>query len=1765
MAANVNKEERLLDYLKRTTTELRETRQRLAETQQRAGEPVAIVGMACRFPGGVADPDQLWQLLESGTDAVSAFPTDRGWDVDTLYDPDPAATGKCYTRYGGFLHEAADFEPDFFGISPREALAMDPQQRLLLETSWEAMEDAGIVPNTLRGSRTAVFAGVMYNDYATRVGAVDDDLDGYLSNGSAASIASGRVAYLFGFEGPAVTIDTACSSSLVGIHLAANALRNGECTLALAGGVTVMSTPETFVDFSRQRGLAPDGRCKPFSADADGTGWGEGAALVLLERLSDARRNGRRVLAVIRGSAVNSDGASSTLTAPNGPSQQRVIRAALDNAGLNSADIDVVEAHGTGTALGDPIEARALIAIYGQERAEPVWVGSIKSNLGHTQAAAGVAGVLKVVLAMRHGRVPKTLHAQVPSDRVDWDSGAVRLAADPVAWPETGRPRRAAVSSFGLSGTNAHVILEEAPEPVDGVIECRQPIVPWLLSGRTAAAVTEQVRRLREWVAARPDCDVDAVGYSLAVTRTRWPVRVMAVGADIGELLAGLEAAVPVSATAGKTVFMFTGQGSQRLGMGMDLYAAYPVYARTFDDVCALVDGDLERPLREVVTAGGDLLHRADYAQVALFAVEVALFRLLESWGVRPDMVLGHSIGELVAAHVAGVLSLADAAALVVARGGLMRSLPLGGAMCAIRAAERDVVPLLTAEVDIAAVNGPRAVVISGAPEAVESVARQFAKAQPLTVSHAFHSPSMEPMLAEFAKIAGRLTYHAPVIPVVSTVTGALATGQQLGTAEHWVHNVRRTVMFDAAIHAAVSAGAGTLLEVGPDTVLATLAADCVPEQVATIATMRRDHGEPRGLVTALAALDTRGRAVDWPAFFAGHTGSGVPLPTYSFQRQRFWLESAQAGAGAGELGQVPSGHPMLGALIELPEPDGVVLTGRLSRETHSWLSDHDVLGSVILPGTAFLELALQAGRRTGCAVVEELALQTPLIVPPTAAVDVRLVVGAGAAGRRSLVVSSRPAGNSDAPWTRHAAGTLSGSRPVDEADPVRDAELAQWPPRDAEPIELGDLYARLAHSGYHYGETFRGLREVWRRGDELFAMAALPAPARPSAGRFGLHPALLDAALHANLLELDGGPAVLPFVWGGVELSATGAREVRIRISRTGTDTVAVAVADGSGVPVASIATLAARPVTAGGLATVTRDSLFHPEWVLCDAPVQATGEVTVFTVPRIAGPATAGARAALAATRTWLRERLVQSSGPRLAVVVEHGELTHEPVAGLVRAVEAEHPRRVLLIRVQRRADPALALGCEEPEIVVGATESGAPEFRVPRLVRPAQVLDAVESVWDPTRYVVVTGGTGGLGAVIAAHLVRSHGVTRLLLISRRGLDAPGAHALVAELAGLGAEVAVEACDAADRDQLAGVLARYELGAVVHCAAVVDNGMFASLDEMRWERVLQPKIDAAWHLHELTADAGLTAFVLFSSVAGRLVGAGQSNYAAANAFLDALAERRRTAGLPAVSIGWGMWDGVGGMSRDLLAADVDRMKRLGLPPISPSDCLALFDAAVTAPAPVVYAIRVDSSAVRARPGGVPAILSALVRPVVPGAAAAKPAVTAHMWRARLAALAPAERYRMLLEIVSSAVADVLGYQSGAQVDPTRALNEMGLDSLAAVDLRNALGAATGLELPATLVYDHPEPADIVAYLVERLMPGPQDQARALVAEIDRLEQALSGLEDGEAVYAAVAARLDAFIRTWHDRTGPVVPDDLESVTDEELYARLDNNLGVQ
>jgi acyl transferase domain-containing protein/acyl carrier protein len=1689
-------EDKLRYFLKKVTAELHETRRQLAA----AREPIAVIGMGCRFPGGADTPAALWELLAEGRDVITEPPEDRGWDAP-VFNPD----GSTEPRLGGFLTGAADFDPAFFGISPREAVVTDPQQRLLLTVAWEALERAGLDPIALRGSRTGVFTGSNGLDYA-HLAARTPGAVNYMYTANSASALSGRVSYLLGLEGPALTVDTACSSSLVAIHLAAQALRQGECEVALAGGASVMATPHVFLGMGRQGGLSPDGRCHAFARSAGGTSWGEGVGVLVLERLSDAQRHGHPILAVIRGSAVNQDGASNGFTAPNGPSQQRVIRAALANAGLTAAEVDAVEAHGTATSLGDPIEAEALLATYGQDRTgEPLWLGSIKSNLAHTQAAAGAAGVMKMVLAIQQGLLPRTLHVDAPTPAVDWESGAVELLTEARPWPETGKPRRAGVSSFGVSGTNAHVIVEQAPPPETPEPRPASPgVLAWPISARNAEALRGQARNLLSCV----DEDALDVGYSLATTRSGQAHRAVVLGSTPDELRAGLVAldagspnprVITGSARSGHLAFLFTGQGAQRPGMGAELYETHPVFAAAWDAVAQEFDLDLR-------AVEADQLDQTQFAQPALFALEVALFRLLESWGVRPDYLLGHSIGEIAAAHLAGVLSLSDACTLVAARGRLMQALPAGGAMLAVQASEDEILPLLTGDVVLAAINGPRSVVVSGSADAVAAIedALRDRKTKRLRVSHAFHSHLMEPMLTEFEQVARGLSYAPPVIPVISNLTGEPA-GERLCDPAYWVAQVRDTVRFHDGLRWLAERDVTRFVELGPDGVLAAMAHETLAGNGVCVPVLREGRPEPQTLLAAVSSLHVNGVSLDWHAILAG--GRRIDLPTYAFQNERYWVDVAALADGVpGEpasLGLGATGHPILAAVVPNPESDGVVLTGRLSVTSHPWLAGNDVLGKAVLPATGLLELAIRAGDEVGCAAVEEMTILAPLVLPEDTAVQLQVMVGAEEDGRRSVRIHSRSA---DLPWTLHAEGVL---RPV-TAPP--DEEAGEWPPADAAELDVSDAYAVLAEAGFRYGPECRGLRAVWTRDGEAFAEIAVPDDAP-------VH-SLMDATTHlAMLISLRKDPAAgkvfQPTVFADVALHAVGTRVLRVRMSHPTPEVLTVSAVDENGRPVLSVGRLLGQPLTAAQVVAGGDDVLYRVEWRSIPQPISmeipdpvawddvpANGPVPEVVVLECVTPdgqdgpeavrsvlyrALDAVRACVADARFATSKLVVVT---RNAVAVTHEstvDVVQAPVWGLVRAAQAENPGRFVLLDLDELDElswflpPAVTSG--EPELAVRALE-----LRVPRMTRADTPAPA--ATLDPDGTVLITGGTGGLGGLVARRLVTDHGVRHLLLASRRGDQAPGTAELRAELTELGASVTVAACDVGDREALSNLLAsvpaEHPLTGVVHAAGVAAPGMLSALPPERWEPVLRAKADSAWHLHELTLGMDLQAFVLFSSAGGLVLTAGHANYAAANVFLDGLAQRRRAEGLAATSIAYGVWAGAGA-GQWLTDVQTQRMRRQGLPALSEEDGLRSFDAALYGTDAQLVSLRVDVAALRSRTDWTPPLLRGLVPP-----ARVRLTVDADALTERLAGLSDAaDRRQVLADLVADVLAAVLGHESSASIETDRNFGELGVDSLTAAELRNHLADVTGLTLPVTLVFDYPNTEAVAAFLDAELVPA--------------------------------------------------------------------------
>ncbi|KIQ67246.1 polyketide synthase [Kitasatospora griseola] len=1506
-------------------------------------DPVVIVGMGCRYPGGVGSPDELWELVSAGVDAVSALPDDRGWDTAGRYDPAPGTPGRYYQREAGSLAGAAEFDAEFFGISPREALAMDPQQRLLLETTWEALERAGIDPSTLRRTPTGVYVGAMTMDYGPSLEQGADE-GGHLLTGNTGSVASGRLAYTLGLEGAAVTVDTACSSSLVALHLAVGALRSGECSLALAGGATVMSTVGMLVEFSRQGGLAPDGRCKAFAAAADGFGLAEGVGMLLLERLSDARRNGHPVLAVIRGSAVNQDGASNGLTAPNGPSQQRVIRAALADAGLTASEVDVVEAHGTGTRLGDPIEAQALLATYGQDRPadRPVWIGSLKSNIGHAQAAAGVAGVIKSVLAMRHGVMPRTLHVDGPTPEVDWSAGAGRLLTEAREWDDTGRPRRVGVSAFGISGTNAHMILESVPaEAVEAAP--RTGTVVWPVSARSAEALRAQAEALAARVAAEPGLDVADVGHSLAVGRASFEHRAVVVGGDRGELLDGVQALAQGAAVSGgglvsgRVVLVFPGQGSQWVGMATELLSGSEVFAARMADCERALAPYTDWSLVEALGSEA-LLARVDVVQPVLWAVMVSLAEVWRSFGVVPDAVVGHSQGEVAAACVAGGLSLEDGARVVALRSRAVGSLAGRGGMASVPLPVDVVRERISDRLSVAAVNGPSSTVVSGDADAVrefvDALVEEGVRARLIEVDYASHSAHVEEVRERLLADLDGIVPLSGAVPFYSSVTGGLLETKALD-AEYWYRNLRETVEFEQATGALLAAGHRVFIESSPHPVLSVAVGESVEAagvDVAVLGTLRRGEGGPAQVLRAVGRGWERGLRVDWSTAFPG--ARRVELPTYPFQRTRYWLTA----------------------------PAAVPVAPAEDRWDDLELQDPARLAELLGVGRAALDEVLPA-----------------------------------LATWRTVRNRERKADS----WRYHVAWAPLSVTP---ADGLPGRWLALRP-------EGGDAAAVLDALGEAGADLLPCVvADPGATREQLAALLTETAGEQPIAGVLSL--LSWEERPHPEHPDLPGGPAL----------------------------TLALAQALEDGGIQARLWTLTKGTAVLGG--------------------AERPGHV--------------GQAASAALGRTLALEHPQRSGG----------------LVDLPEVLDARAARRLCAVLAGAAAD--------EEQVAVRSTGVHGRRLRPAPAVPPKDRAGGPDARWRGT--VLVTGGTGGVGSHTARWLA-GQGAERLLLVSRRGADAPGTDELRAELTALGAEVAFAACDVADPAALAALVAdipaRYPLSAVVHAAGVLDDGVLDALDPARFAVVLRAKLTAARNLHEATAGLDLAAFVVFSSVMGVVGNAGQGNYAAANAAVDALVAARRAAGLPGTSVAWGAWAG-----RGMLADEVaGRLRDFGLPVMEPETAVTAIGRALEADDTLVVVADVDWKRFTAGIG----LRSAALLDGMPDPAAARPAPdtaappaaregdgAADTLRQRIAVLPRHEdRVGTLTELVRTHAATVLRHPGVDTVQPGKAFSALGFDSLMAVELRNRLAAATGLALPATVLFDHPTPSALAARLLAELDPA--------------------------------------------------------------------------
>ncbi|MFD3888001.1 type I polyketide synthase [Streptomyces microflavus] len=1771
-------------------------------------DPVVIVSMACRLPDGIDTPEAFWDLLADGREASSPFPRRwDGWDLGTIEEAERAATGRRFERKGGFVRDVEDFDAAFFGLSPREALSLDPQQRLVLEVVWEAIERAHLRTASLEGSNTGVYIGAMSSDYDVARRWDVGSSDGYKITGNGSSLISGRVSYTLGLSGPALTIDTACSSSLVALRLACEALRSGECDLALAGGVTVMSTPQIFVEFSRLNGLAADGRCKSFADDADGTSWAEGCGVLVLKRLSDARRDGDRVLAVVRGTAMNQDGRSQGLTAPNGLAQQRVVRSALADGGLTPADIDAVEAHATGTVLGDPIEAGALAAVF-SGRVRPLHLGSAKSNIGHAQAASGVIGVIKMVLALQHEWLPRTLHAEKPNTRIDWTGGELELLRQPRRWPRTRRVRRAGISSFGISGTNTHVIIEEAPDTVVADRPGDDLVHPLVISGTDAAALRAQARHWAEWLDARPAASMRDIACTSAVGRTHFDARAVVFAGNTVDAAEALRAVEPGSSgtAPGQIAFVFGGRDAQPPGMNSRLLEQSAVFRDTVAECDAVLTPLTGWSVLKVLRGEEDV-NSPDVLPCTLFATYLGHAALWRSWGVEPAAVLGDAQGEVAAAVVSGALSLEDGARVIALRARADSGDPVGGAMSAM-------IPARTS------------------------------------------------------------------IPFRSRLTGEVVPGPELD-GDHWFRDLPEPdpMGLDRALERLRGEGFGVFVEVGPAS--------------------EGGSGGVEQLWRTAATLFERGFPLDWERVLGSRGAGKVDVPTYAFQRRRFWLGELPAGPVAVTAGRSADDYPWFDAITTLAGGGGHLFTGRLSLDDSPWLADHVVGGQVYVPGAGLVDAALFAARTAGADTVADLTLLEPVVLLPGHALRIQASVGdPDAHGRRPFAFHSQPE-DTDEPltWRQHVTGECVTPARVGGALPP---DIDNWPVPEAGALDIEAFYGRALANGLDYGPAFRGLRELASHDGVYHARVSLPDELDPAG--HGLHPSLFDAALQvvvAGLMEAGAAPGPLvPFSWTDVELFRAAGRELAVRVSFEsggGEDFAPATVwlADPEGHPVARIGGLRFQRGRRRGhpfaehLHRVGFERV-HPVAEATDpAGTLVVGDAELGVglgadvvpdldalVKRLDGRADTPRRLLFAlpdrASAQWYdAERSAAEVLRALQVCFGDARLqgaelvwitrdavssspddqmenwAHAAVWGMVRTARTEQPERVLrlidlgpgtpdfrlLARVIEtggepecvlrgesvrvpRARPtveevdALVLPDEgswhlyqredDQAVVIAAPhDEGAPEPVAPGEVRVevraagvspghAQVLEfagivmeagsGVTSVHagdrvmgsaagalgnrirvdgatlrpmpanltfaqaaadpsapdpgqgkgaftafdvrdapyalrhaqqntahrtvltlpralDPDGTVLITGGLGELGSALAAHLVRVHGARRLVLLSRRGGNAPEAGSFVRELEAAGAErVDLVAGDVADRAAVAAVLEGihpgHPLTAVFHLAGVLDDGLVEGFTAERLHRVMAPKVQGARLLDELTERLDLAAFVLFSSAAGTLGTAGQSGYAAANATLDSLAANRRKRGLAGLSLAFGLWEQAGvGMTAHLGKAELGRLRRQGIGALTLAEGLNALDVALARPETQLLPVRLELASLRHALGDAeaPPLLRDMLRRTTEGRRA-EVSESAQSLDTRMADASEAERPALLLDLVRSEVADVLGLPGPDSVPADRALRSLGIDSLTMVQLRKRLAKRLNTTLPATLVFDYPT-AEAIAGLLLR------------------------------------------------------------------------------
>ncbi len=1802
-------------------------------------EPIAVIGMACRFPGGANNPEKFWELLEKGVDAVTQVPPDR-WDAKKYYDPDPTAAGKMYTAMGGFLDIPVDqFDASFFNISPKEASRLDPQQRLLLEITWEALENTGVNPASLKGSNTGVFLGISGDDYSDsrRIPKLYDKINAYSITGTTFSTAAGRISYFLGLEGPCMAVDTACSSSLVCLHLACRNLQSKESDAALVGGVMLDISPVTHICFSKLQAISPDGKCKTFDASADGYSRGEGCGVVVLKRLSDAVKHGDRILAVIKGSAVNQDGKSSGLTAPNGLAQQKVILRAMEDAGISPSDIDYIEAHGTGTALGDPIEVEAVgnVLSHGHSKENPLMIGSVKTNIGHLESASGVAALMKVILSFQHEAIPPNLHFKTPSPYIAWDDLPVKVPTQLIPWLKSDKPRIAGINSFGFSGTNVHVVVEDWVRGQGSEVRGEASSYLLSLSAKNEKALEKLVSAYTKYL-SETSYNIADICYTAAVGRDHFEYRMAMVGKSEEEIKEGLvkyKSQYPEPRTPNpepRIAFLFTGQGSQYVGMGRMLYDTQPVFKEALDKCDEILRSYMDKSLIDLLygeDADESLLSQTRYTQPALFSIEYALYSLWKSWGITPSVMMGHSVGEYVAAHAAGVFSLQDGLKLISARARLMQALPSGGEMAALMTDETKAAAVILPYADalsIAAINGTKNIVISGKSDAVKAVCETLQaegiKTTALKVSHAFHSPLMEPMLADFERVCREVSYSSPQRDIVSNVTGKIA-GDEIASPEYWVRHVRQPVRFADSMTTLHEQGYEIFLEAGPKPVLLGMGRNCLPKEVGIwVPSLRPNRPDWQQLLQSLAELYTNGVDVDWSRFYRNYSCRRVLLPNYPFQRERYWINMEAARETSSENRLFSRIHPLLDKKISSPLLKETLFESRFSTEALPFLNDHRIFNEVVVSAASHLSLLLGAAGLTfgaeACTLEDVIFLQV-LAIPENDSRTVQLLMtpeNDEKADFKLISFDSESADKNEA-YTVHVTGKISTEHAVkltDSAFSIQDVRE-----RCRKEMIASEVYDMQARRGIVLGPSYHWIHAIRKGDNEAVCRMKSPEILKGAEG-YQLHPGLIDSCfgLLVTATNAEEDETYIPFhikefrFYRRPESSELWAYSRVQEISEENRLSGDIQLFDPSGQVIAEIMGLegrkAGREAVLRGLRKNFSDWLYEVKWVEAGNRQQATGDrgqgkwlifsdrcgigeklaeyleeqgehcLLVFSDTIDSKDSEAFTRlfaeirgdlrgiVYLAAIediqspepRTPNLEPSVQSSlhllqsmiaagwseAPRLwlitrgavAKMVNFGGLRQTPLWGLGRVISLEHPEfHCVCADLDPSESPEQNAQALFEELQISDQENQVMLRQgiryVARLARavPQETNDPLQ--FDENASYLITGGLGGLGLRIAQWMAEK-GARHIILSGRSGASTPEAQAAVSQLEASGTKVLVVKADVSLREDVAGMLEEIKaamplLKGIVHAAGILDDGMLRQQTYERFQRVIAPKAEGAWHLHTLTRDMPLDFFVCFSSMTSLFGAAAQGNYAAANAFMDALAHYRRAMGLPGLSINWGPW-AEAGMAATLTKRDRQRIAEQGLTSILPEQGLQILGELLQK-FHFCTPEKQNTAQIGVIPLNWPKFMQHFFKGVkLPFFEAFMPHETqetvqkAQLLR-QLEAAEINERRDLLIAHIRSLAAKVLDLSSPERIGLRQRLFDLGIDSLMAVDLKNRLEADLGHALRSTLVFDYPMVEVMADYLMSDVLSAlfSSDAAsNEIRQETEELKSELEDISEAEA-----------------------------------------------